>query len=378
MSRIYLPNSNQFKKMNTHLREIANSVVAQTDISNWGEVQRAVKLGIAPDILPVGSQLIVPHSEYGELPYKVVAHDHYKSIDDENAHTMTIMCDKAIEPIQYDGAEAFYYADAELPAGTYNFMISTKYILWKEGFYQFTLKRAVPAGGHLTISGTAFNELTTLTVTVYSSANSTTPVEAASITSGSGGTSLGTLGEALNNPRRVSCGSNNYKESALRQFLNSSSPAGSVWTPQTRYDRPPNWVSHLDGFAKGLDEDFLSVVGEVVVPCSSNITYESSDSDVTIGDKYTLSDKFYIPSQKEIYGKDISLIGDDSVLFPYYADAANVDRIATTPTGTATAYWTRTAHKEFPTNVYLVSSDGGRSDWEAYNTTRVTPLCTIV
>ena len=57
-------------------------------------------------------------------------------------------------------------------------------------------------------------------------------------------------------------GSNNYKESAIRQLINSDKAAGSVWTPQTNYDRPPNWNTSKAGFLNGLEADFLSAIGK--------------------------------------------------------------------------------------------------------------------
>ena len=234
---------------------------AAPELTSWKEIQTAVRAGYGPVVLPVGSQLAVNHSVYGTRLFDVVAHDYLKSVHDENAHTMTIQQHDLLPGTQFDAPEAFYYAEAELPAGTYNFTLATAYSSWAEGTYQFTLTNPVPKGGQLAISGYADAAMTARQVRSYANQTTTSATESVAITAGSGGTNLGTFGEGLNHSHRVSYGSNNYKESAMRQFLNSSAAAGSVWTPQTKFDRPPSWQTSLAGYKNGLDQVFLAVVG---------------------------------------------------------------------------------------------------------------------
>ena len=73
MSKVMFPNSAQFDEMNVNLAKIAKAVGGQVDVSTWAGVQRAVRMGIAPDIFPIGTQLLVKHSVYGDrqsFPYK--------------------------------------------------------------------------------------------------------------------------------------------------------------------------------------------------------------------------------------------------------------------------------------------------------------------
>lgn len=375
--KIFFPNSQQFDLMNENLAKIAKAVGSQVDITTWAGIQKAVRAGIAPDILPVGTQLLVKHSVYGEHLYDVVAHDYLKSVHDENAHTMTLLCHDQIAAIQFDSMEAFYYAEAELPAGTYNFTLATAYSSWAAGTYQFTLTQALPKGGQLAISGYADAAMTSRQVRAYANQTTTTATESVAITSGNGGTSLGTFGTELNHSHRVSYGSNNYKESAIRQFLNSPSAAGSVWKPQTKFDRPPTWMTSLAGFVGGLDDDFLSVVGEVIVPCSANNTYEAPDSTVAKGAKYTVTDKFYLASQREIFGNNSDSVADDSVLFPYYEGADAADRIKYRD-GSAADWWMRTPYSWHANAVRCVYSTGTLSGGSALSGTGCSPACTIV
>lgn len=376
MSRLYLPTKEQMDTMNENLAKIAKAVGSQVDISTWEGIQKAVRSGIAKDILPVGSQLAVNHSVYGTRLFDVVAHDYLKSVHDENAHTMTIQQHDLLPGTQFDAPEAFYYAETQLAAGTYNVILATAYGGWAAGTYQFTLTQAVPAGGQLRINGYESTAITSLKVQSFANRTTNTATESVAITAGSGGTNLGTFGEgAINSIQRVSYGSNNYKESAMRQFLNSSAAAGSVWTPQTKFDRPPSWQTSLAGYKAGLDQNFLAVVGKVVLPCSANNIYEAPDSSIAKGAKYTLNDEFYLASRAEIFGSHD--VNDDTVLFPFYEGAGNADRIKYRD-GSAASWWLRTPYSGDATLVRLVYSDGTMDSSHAINSLGLAPACTIV
>lgn len=348
---------------------------AAPEFTNWRQIRTAVAAGYGPRFFPVGTQLAVNHSVYGTRLFDVVAHDYLKSIHDENAHTMTIQQHDLLPGIQFDASEAFYYAEAELPAGTYNFTLATAYSSWAEGTYQFTLTKPVPKGGQLAISGYADAAMTARQVRSYANQTTTSATESVAITAGSGGTNLGTFGEGLNHSHRVSYGSNNYKESAMRQFLNSSAAAGSVWTPQTKFDRPPSWLTSMAGYKAGLDQNFLAVVGKVVLPCSANNIYEAPDSSITKGAKYTLNDEFYLASRAEIFGSHD--VNDDTVLFPYYEGAGNADRIKYRD-GSAAYWWLRTPYSGNAYYVHLVRSDGTMFANGAHGAYGLAPACTIV
>lgn len=364
-------------------REIADAIKllaitqgAAPELTSWKEIQTAVRAGYGPQVLPVGSQLAVNHSVYGTRLFDVVAHDYLKSVHDENAHTMTIQQHDLLPGTQFDASEAFYYAEAELPAGTYNYTLATAYSSWAEGTYQFTLTMPVPKGGQLAISGYADAAMTARQVRSYANQTTTSTTESVAITAGSGGTNLGTFGEGLNHSHRVSYGSNNYKESAMRQFLNSSAAAGSVWTPQTKFDRPPSWLTSLAGYKNGLDQDFLAVVGKVVLPCSANNTYEAPDSSIAKGTKYTLNDEFYLASAREIFNTNWD-VADDSEVFPFYEGAGNADRIKYRD-GSAAYWWLRTPSSGDALHVHLVLSDGTMHSLGARNANGLAPACTIV
>lgn len=358
------------------LKLIAVAQGAAPEFTSWKQIRIAVAQGLGPRYFPVGTQLAVNHSVYGTRLFDVVAHDYLKSVHDENAHTMTIQQHDLLPSTQFDAPEAFYYAETQLAAGTYNVILATAYGGWAAGTYQFTLTQAVPAGGQLRINGYENTAITSLNVQSFADRTTNTATESVAITAGSGGTNLGTFGEgAINSIQRVSYGSNNYKESAMRQFLNSSAAAGSVWTPQTKFDRPPSWLTSLAGYKAGLDQDFLAVVGQVVLPCSANNVYEAPDSTITKGTAYTLNDEFYLASRAEIFGSHD--VNDGTVLFPFYEGAGNADRIKYRD-GSAAGWWLRTPYSGVAHIVRLVGSDGTVSGSSAYLAHGLAPACTIV
>ena len=162
----------------------------------------------------------------------------------------------------------------------------------------------------------------------------------------------------------------------MRQFLNSASPAGSVWTPQTKFDRPPSWASNTAGFMNGLDDDFIAAVCETTVPCGSNNVYEAPDSTVTKGGIYSVNDKFFLLSNREIgFTSDID---DGSTLLPFYDGATNADRIKYNASGVAAGWWERTPYSGNAGGVRRVGTDGTLNGNSAYNAYGLAPDCEIV
>lgn len=380
---INIPNKDQWQQMNEHLRTIAASLGAEMDVSTWRGIRNVVRMGFAPAIFPIGSQLRVNHTVYGDILCDVVAHDYYKCADDENAHTMTLMSHDIITSLSYDAPEAFYCKDTsgELPAGTYNFTLDSAYASWEKGTYQFTLSLPVYNMGQLCISGNSGTPLTSLNVINYDQQINSVVRESVPITSGNGGTSLGTFGVELNHAHRVAYGGDNYSESSIRKFLNSSAASvASNWytadSRTTKYKRKPSWTDSIAGFAGGFDDEFLLCVGKVIIPCAANNTYESPDSIAKVGEKYTITDKFYLASQKEIFGTSVNAVDDNSVLFPYFKDTTDTDRIKYLKSA-AHHWWTRSPRTNSPTLIHAVLRTGALSNNNAGNDYGVVPCFTI-
>jgi len=342
---------------------------------NWLQIQRDIRLGYGPTLYPIGSQLTLQHEDYGDILLDVVAHDVVKKYGDASAHTMTLMTHACLQNLQFDAPEAFYFCESELAAGTYNITANSDFSSWTAGTYQFTLTQAVPAGGQLCINGNYSTALTSLKVVSYASRTTTTALETVDISAGSGSTSLGAFTVELNHPQRISYGSNNYKESAARQMINSDAAAGSVWTPQTEFDRPPSWLTTQKGFLNGCPADFLSTLGTAVVKCSANNTYEAPDSTVTKNTAYELNDKIFLASRVEV-GFGAGDVADGSTLFQYYDGATNDDRIKML--GNAARYWwLRTPYSGIAHSVRYVYTDGSLDYYYASNDYGLVPACII-
>ena len=359
---------------------VTDAIGGTYDLTNWADIRAAIVAGSGEELFPAGYIMpVVTHSTYGDLYWEVQKN----YVTSEGKHRCQLWLKygvSGLSSIQYDGAEAFYYASAALPAGTYNFTVASTQSSWAAGTYQFTLTTAVPAKGQLKISGNYTTALTSLTVQSFSSQTATTATESVAITSGSSGTSLGTLGTELNHVQRISYGSNNWKESAMRQFLNSAAAAGSVWTPQTKFDRPPSWQSTLVGFLKGLPQDFLSAVALSEIKTYTNSVFESPDSTTPKNSVYTTKDRFYLPSRMEVYGSSEGSYPDGTTQFEPLVGSTNADKIKTLYNGTKlNSYWLRSPHTShaYTMRIEYTPSGGALGSNHAYNSSGVVPACEI-
>ena len=151
-----------------------------------------------------------------------------------------------------------------------------------------------------------------------------------------------------------------------------------IWLPQTKFDRIPSWGGRFGGFIDDFDADFLSIIGKVVVPCVANNLYESPDSTTVKGEKYTVTDKFYLASQREIFGTNVSTNEDDSMILPYYEGTTSTDKIKYLE-NVAIGAWTRTPSYTTGTTVRVADEHGANLSKYANNTNiGVVPVCTIV
>ena len=170
------------------------------------------------------------------------------------------------------------------------------------------------------------------------------------VTAASGGTSLGTASNAkadcvhtvgrFNSIMRRAYGSNNWQESAIRQWLNSDAASG-WWQRQTIFDMAPSYAG-VAGFLNGIDPDFAAALGEVDIVTARNTVYETSD---TLGGSYTTRDKVFLLSMAELgLGKN-DTIAEGTVL-PFYDGATQVDRIKYDVASPSTAryWWVRSPH----------------------------------
>ena len=371
MGKIYLPYAEQFDLMNKHLGDIAAAIGRDMDVSTWAGVQKAVRAGVAPSLFPVGTRLKATHVGFGEILYDVVAHDHYKAAHDENAHTMTLMSHGVVlGNMSFDNKEAFYYVDDYLNPGTYHFTIPNTLGSWEAGTYQFTLATRLSAGSQLVINDSPSESISY--VYFYANATATLATTQAMVTKGSGGTNLGTLGVELNHVERAAYGSGNYKDSSIRQFLNSAADLNKWWTAKTKFDRIGDNVGNVTGFLAGMDRQLLEVIGEVEVPCVANPAWESPDSSVGAGEKYTVKDKVFLASRAEVFGEDTRDDGSSQLM--YYKGATDADRVKYLD-GSAVNWFLRSTGLATAGCVDVV---GAEITAKAYETAGIVPVFNIV
>lgn len=92
-------------------------------------------------------------------------------------------------------------------------------------------------------------------------------------------------------------GYNSWKESAIRQYLNSSAGEGEWWKAQNPWDAPPDELKEKPGFAAGFADDiqFLHcVIPSKVITAQNGV--DGKNVDIT-------NDMFFLPSVTELFGR---------------------------------------------------------------------------
>ena len=373
--------------------ETAVHIDTLTAIDGFTDVRNAVRLGLGEKLFPVGYEFTTEDSVTGAvITWVVRGHNHHTAANGKLAHSMTLemkyvygTASGTYKAIQFDATEALYYAAEELPAGTYCFTVANQawYAADNGKTYQFTLTTAVPAGGQIVLSMTYNETLEGKSVKTYASATSTAVIETAALTEGSAGTNLGTTdgnSENVNHMHRAIFGSNNYAQSAARQWLNSAEDAGSVWAPTNIFDRPPSWATNTSGFMKGLPADFLEAVQTATIPCRTNSVFEVNNLDGTefaVNQVYSLSDKFFLLSRPEIYGTWDSSTYKDGELLEYYDGLTDTERIKRDEAGSARYAWLRSPNPGYANDERIVDTSGSVNGTSACYANGVAAACII-
>lgn len=265
----------------------------------------------------------------------------------------------------FEPAQALMWCENGLAAGSYTFK-------WNTTQSYFTLTTAIPAGGQLRATNTAFQ--------TYASQDATATLESGTVstTEIAGATDLGQTGkELLNHHDRVNYGSNNYAESAIRWWLNSDAPANTLRTPLTKFSRAHSYAQV--GFMNGLDTDFVDCLDEVEWLCSTNNVYECPESlggyTKGIRQTYTVTEKFGLASEMEIFGSYGGNL-DGSKVFDLYNGAENTDRVKYRGTS-AQVWWLRSPYWTNAVTERVVNSSGSASNGNAVSSYAVVPACQI-
>lgn len=341
-----------------------------------GAAVNLTNYGISVTGTPASGDEVIVTEAFSEVIWDVV---HHKTVN--GSPRMVLLMHDVINGRQADQREAIYTAAEALPAGPYCFTIKND--PWKsqnDTVIYFTLANELPVGGQLRISGfnpwdSAFNGKN---ISAFASGSSTTATETVAMTTTpiDSATDLGeTTGEAnVNHFHRLSAGSNNYKESAIRQWINSDKAANNWWASTNKFDVIPDYAN-VAGLLHGMDEDFLDVVQETVVPCKTNNTFELSGW--TLNTAYTVKDRFYLASRDELgYGTENVAEGSK---WDMYDGAANVDRIKydISAKTTARVWWVRSPYPGYAGSVRYVYTSGALYYDYAFNGDGAAAACEI-
>ena len=371
------------EKMDTQNQFLAALVEAQGGTlkpTSWANVQALVRAGLHSKVFSIGDQLVCKKGN-DDLVWDIIGIDHDTPSDSQFTHSLTLQLHDCLpDKMQFDAPEALYYAENGLAAGTYNFTIQNYDTTYGGGkTYQFELQNAVPAGGQLAFGWSYNTQASAAKITAYNDEG--TQIEQVGVIEGSGGTSLGTTDGTstnLNHIHRVRFGSNNYAESAVRQFLNSDKAAGSVWESKTNFDRPPAWNANTAGFMNGLDSDFLAVIGSVQKVTALNTVTDG-------GGSVTLDDKFFLLSRSEVYGGLENNTNEGSP-YPYFSNYSDLSAAGTgndmnrikLRNDSVQAWWLRSPGYASSGNNCVVGSNGNLTYSSVSDVYGISPACNII
>jgi hypothetical protein len=295
----------------------------------WDQISAIVKAGKASTYFKIGDQIMTKwtdtqdnNHEY-DIPLDVVAFQNVTVLDANDQEITVpgmILQWHYCSPfgVQFSQPEAFYRCENALPAGTYYFEFGND---WgnnvHSGYkYEFTTTEEIPAGGLICLTTTSaisglFQDKTVSNwrVKTYADNSSTTPIETLTLTQYTTETPSSTLLCTLRNSTKYNtvyndlytpgAGSNRWKTSALRQYLNSDDDKDDWFTPDTSEDvfiMKPDQLATKDGFLKGCEAGLLNVIKPIKVATAINTT---RDSEIGTWD-YTF-DKFFVPALEQMF-----------------------------------------------------------------------------
>ena len=287
-------------------------------------------------------------------------------VDYDSTAKVVTLCTHDVLPdnMQFEPPQALMYCEDGLTAGSYTFKQSNAQ-------YYFTLTQAIPAGGQLRATTSAFQ--------TYESTTATAQIESGTVSKETidGATNLGQTGTGnLNHHNRVNFGSNNFGESGILQWLNSDSPANTSMPRLTKFSRP--YVPTKAGFKAGLDASFLACRQDTTWKCSANNIYEcpaSLGGIATKGNPYTVTAKFALASEIEVFG-EYGGVQDGGTVWDLYVGAEATDRIKYY-NNSARSWWLRSPYCDSAYIVRSVNTSGVGNNNVALSSNGVAVACKI-
>ena len=318
-----VPREATMQKIAASLDAIAFSQAAkQENLSDWAQLSGLSRNGYLKELLDFGDQILekwtdtaANNKEY-DFPWHIT---HFDTAELENGENIegTFLEAHYTTPfgVQFSN-RAFLRCPDGLTAGTYNVTLGAKWgekDAQKDTTWQFTLTKAVPAGG----SVAGFTQMPDVVASNWKAtsyaADGITVIETVPITSGSGGTSLGTMqlstrNSNLNSMQEAGYGWNRWKYSAARQWLNSDQPKGKWWTKQDDWDVAPSQLATKDGFLCGMPAEMLAVLKTVKVTTLANTVNDGGVTDITY-------DKVFLASMSQM---NVNMSKEEGAVHEYW------------------------------------------------------------
>ena len=378
---INFPRESTMQEISQALQTMAFTQSADLEkISTWAQFSGLSRNGITQKIFDFGDQILekwtdtaANNKEY-DFPWHITHFDTAELEDGENIQG-TFLEAHYTTPfgVQFSN-RAFLRCPDGLAAGTYNITLGAKWgekDAQKDTTWQFTLTKAVPAGG-LVAGFTQMPDVTSSNwkATSYA-ADGITTIETVPITSGSGGTSLGTMQYAtrngnLNSMQEAGYGWNRWKYSAARQWLNSTQPKGKWWAKQDDWDIAPAQLAQKDGFLCGMPAEMLAVLKTVKVTTLANTVNDGGVTDITY-------DKVFLASMSQM---NVNMSKEEGAVHEYWQRRTKsktpiepwkqypfMIRYSAANHTSPQYVFSRSAHRGYSNSVMLVNADGG-----VYNT----------
>ena len=123
----------QGRKMLMYMAGIHAALTKDIPQDDYAFMYSTVINGGGPAKYPVGTIIVTEKDNY-RYPWAVMHHGEHE----DGRPYMILRVIKAIDQIQFDASEAFYYAEEGLAAGTYHFNVPTAYQACPAGDYQPT------------------------------------------------------------------------------------------------------------------------------------------------------------------------------------------------------------------------------------------------
>lgn len=377
------------------LKSIAFSQAAkQENISDWAQLSGLSRNGYLKELLDFGDQILekwtdtaANNKEY-DFPWHIT---HFDTAELENGENIegTFLEAHYTTPfgVQFSN-RAFLRCPDGLTAGTYNVTLGAKWgekDAQKDTTWQFTLTKAVPAGG----SVAGFTQMPDVVASNWKAtsyaADGITVIETVPITSGSGGTSLGTMqlstrNSNLNSMQEAGYGWNRWKYSAARQWLNSDQPKGKWWTKQDDWDVAPSQLATKDGFLCGMPAEMLAVLKTVKVTTLANTVNDGGVTDITY-------DKVFLASMSQM---NVDMSKEEGAVHEYWQRRTKsktpiepwkrypfMIRYSAANHTSPQYVFSRSANRGYANSVMYVSADGGVNGTYGWNSNTYAPLVFI-